>query len=121
MGNMKDNQGVKKRGGLSFLAVMSMVGLIPLLVLGIALCSIAVNRMSGSLKTSIEDRLQVVAEGLGKYYEWDIANKGEIAYEHDYVDLYIDEGIEQTIFMGDTRFITSIKDSETGKRNEGTK
>ena len=121
MRNMKDNQGVKKRGGLSFLAVMSMVGLIPLLVLGIALCSVAVNRMSGSLKTSIEDRLQVVAEGLGKYYEWDIANKGEIAYEHDYVDLYKEEGIEQTVFMGDTRFITSIKDSETGKRNEGTK
>ena len=28
MGNMKDNQRVKKRGGLSFLAVMSMVGYI---------------------------------------------------------------------------------------------
>ena len=48
----------------------------------------------------------------------DILEKDDISYQ--FIDSLQDEHIEQTLFMEDERFITSIVDKD-GNRAEGTK
>lgn len=95
-------------------------GLLPLILAAIVLTCVSAMRVSSIMKDSTYDRLRVAAEDLEKYYIWDIVNAGEAAYEHDYVDSLLEEDIELTLFLEDTRYITSLK-GEDGKRNEGTK
>ena len=62
--------------------------------------------------------------------DWKVTNdgvliKGGIAV-HDIFEEQLDElsestGMDFTIFFGDTRYVTSLVDAETGKRMEGTK
>ena len=57
-----------------------------------------------------------------QYFTWDIREdileRDEISYQ--FIDSLKSDDIEQTLFIGDERFISSIID-EKGKRNEGTK
>ena len=61
----------------------------------------------------------MVCDGLRKYYQYDLDAGNELPYEHDYVDMLKDKDVEMTIFIGDTRFVTSAL-NEKGERNEGT-
>lgn len=108
------------KGKMKFVTTMILVGLVPALLIATTLCLFSISRVSNSLEEEVYQRLHVAAEGLNEYYAWDIINKGEPAYEHDYVDSLKDQEIELTLFMGNKRFITSIVDASTGKRNEGT-
>ena len=110
----------KKGSKLSLMAVLLMVGLIPLLVVSIVLCIVSIVTQTSSMKEETYEKLRVAAVGLEEYYIWDIENAGEAAYEHDYVDGLLNQNIELTLFLGDTRYITSLK-NENGERNEGTK
>ena len=105
---------------LTFSSMLIMVGLIPLMVTSIFLCILSVIQIGRSLEVSTYQRLEVAAEGLDWYYLWDIRNNGTPTYEHDYVDSMEDQDVELTLFMGDTRFISSVKDAKTGERMEGT-
>ena len=109
----------KKKTG--FLTQILMFSMVPLVLVAVVLCVITSSKLSQSLEDSTYVQLKTAAEGLKWYYARDIINLGEPNYEHDYVDNLKDQNIEQTLFIGDTRFITSIIDAETGKRNEGTK
>lgn len=104
-----------------FLAQILMFSMMPLLLAAVVLCVLSSLKLSQSLEDSTYGQLKIAVEGLKWYYAWDIINLGEPNYEHDYVDNLKDQNIEQTLFIGDTRFITSIVDGETGKRFEGTK
>lgn len=64
-------------------------------------------------------KLEVAAKGLSAYYQTQLEMLGDVNYEHDYVDNLMQSNIEQTVFKGDVRFSTSVKD-EKGVRNEGT-
>lgn len=107
--------------GINLLATLILIGVLPLLIAGITLCTVSMKKLSNSLEAGIYNKLKVAAEGLDMYYAWDIIHNGKVAYEHNYVDNLLDQGIEQTLFLDDIRYITSLKDSSTGKRNEGTK
>ncbi len=110
--------GKKKIG---FMMVITLLGLIPLLVVAICLCLVSVKKMSDNLEESVYDRLGIAADGVNQYFRWDLINLGEVGYDTEYIDRFKDDGIELTLFLGDTRYITSIVDASTGKRNEGTK
>ena len=116
---MKKNR--KKRSSkLSLLSTMLLTGLVPMIVVAVCLTLISINKTTKSMEEDTFEKLRSAAIGLEQYCAWDIINTGEVAYEHDYVDSLLDHDIELTLFIGDTRYITSIK-NEDGSRNEGTK
>lgn len=116
---MKKNR--KKRSSkLSLLSTMLLTGLVPMIVVAVCLTLISINKTTKSMEEDTFEKLRSAAIGLEKYCEWDVNNTGEVTYEHDYVDSLLDHDIELTLFIGDTRYITSIK-NEDGSRNEGTK
>ena len=99
---------MKKKMG--YLQVILMIGCIPMIAAIVALTVYASAKMK-ACSTSVE-----------QYFTWDIREdileKDDISYQ--FIDSLQEEHIEQTLFMGDERFITSIVD-EDGKRIEGTK
>lgn len=114
---MNENKRQKKK--LNMTIVLMLIGFVPLLVSGMVLGIISSVTISNHLEDATYEKLHVAADDLRKYYEWDIVHEGEPTYEHDYVDSLKDQDIEMTLFMGDTRLMTSALNAE-GKRNEGT-
>ncbi len=108
-----------KKKKLTLTSVLLMIGFVPLILSGIVICLITSGTVTGHLEDSVYDKLHVAADGLRQYYQYDIDAGNEIAYEHDYVDMLKSEDIEMTLFMGDTRFVTSAL-NDKGERNEGT-
>lgn len=78
--------------------------------------------MKDELVDSTYLRLKACAISVEQYFTWDIREdileKDDISYQ--FIDSLQDEHIEQTLFMEDERFITSIVDKD-GNRAEGTK
>lgn len=115
---------VKQKKTISMMKALLLIGVLPTLVVAIVLTIVGAIELKDTLENDIYHELKVSAEGLAKYYEWDIANLEEHkpAYEHDYVDCLLDDDIQLTLFMDDVRYITSIKDKNNASgRNEGTK
>ena len=110
----------KKPPKLSLLSTMLLTGLVPMIVVAVCMTLVSINKTTKSMEEDTFEKLRSAAIGLEKYCEWDVNNTGEVTYEHDYVDSLLDHDIELTLFIGDTRYITSIK-NEDGSRNEGTK
>lgn len=106
---------------LRFLTVFCAIGLLPMLIASIILCVFSVNKITDSLKKAIYTELNVAAEGLNQYYSHDLVAGNDIPYDHEFVDSQKDKDIELTLFIGDERYVTSIVDATTNKRNEGTK
>jgi len=109
-----------KKKGLRLTTVLLMIGFIPLIVSSLIVCIITSTLVSKSLEESAYEKLFVTCDGLRKYYQYDFDKGGQPEYEHDYVDMFKEDGVEMTLFLGDTRFFTSVL-NEKGERNEGTK
>lgn len=110
------------KGKLGYLQVILMIGCIPLAVAIMAITIYSAGRMKSELIDSTYLRLKACATSVEQYFTWDIREnileRDEISYQ--FIDSLKADDIEQTLFIGDERFITSIID-ENGKRNEGTK
>ncbi len=110
---------MKQKKKLSLTAVLLLIAFVPLVLSGIVSCIATAVTVTGNLEESAYQKLKVATDSLRKYYQYDLDNGNEIAYEHDYVDMLKDDDIDMTIFIGDTRYMTStVKDN--GQRNEGT-
>ena len=111
---------MKKKMG--YLQVILMIGCIPMLATMVALTVYASGKMKDELVDSTYLRLKACATSVEQYFTWDIREdileKDDISYQ--FIDSLQDEHIEQTLFMEDERFITSIVDKD-GNRAEGTK
>ena len=105
---------------LTLTSVLLMIGFIPLIISGIVICLITSRSVTSHLEEQVYQKLFVAVDGLRQYYQYDFDNGNEITYEHDYVDMLKSQDIEMTLFLGDTRFVTSAL-NEKGERNEGTK
>ncbi len=110
------------KGKLGYLQVILMIGCIPLTVAIMAITIYSAGRMKSELIDSTYLRLKTCTTSVEQYFTWDIREdileRDEISYQ--FIDSLKADDIEQTLFIGDERFITSIID-ENGKRNEGTK
>ena len=104
---------------LTLTTVLLMISFIPLIVSGIVICLITSRTVTGHLEDAVYEKLYVAADGLRQYYQYDLDNDVELEYDHEYVDMLKDKDIEMTIFIGDTRFVTSAL-NDKGQRNEGT-
>lgn len=112
---------MKSKKEINLLVTLILISVLPLLACGVMLCVIFMSKLSDNLEDGVYNQLKVAAEGLDRYYAREFNEHGEVPYEHDFVDNLLDQGVEQTLFLGDTRYITSIKDRTTKKRNEETK
>lgn len=116
--------GNKKEGKkLTMMSALLMIGIFPTIFAVILVASLSSFQLSKALKAEIYEELEIAAHGLREYYEWDIINSEEHkpVYEHDYVDLYLEDDVHLTLFLENKRFITSIPDaSNPSGRNEGT-
>jgi len=114
--------GIKMKKKMGYLQVILMIGCIPMIAAIVALTVYASAKMKNELIDSTYLRLKACSTSVEQYFTWDIREdileKDDISYQ--FIDSLQEEHIEQTLFMGDERFITSIVD-EDGKRIEGTK
>jgi methyl-accepting chemotaxis protein len=124
----------KKQGKLSFRAVLILSALLPLLAATIgaiisayvSATDITTDMIRSQLRTSVSvlnERLQDMAKGQGGSFH---VQDGElylgltrIPEDDPMVEGGLDEDVHFTIFYGDTRYVTSIKDA-SGKRVVGT-
>ena len=110
------------KGKLGYLQVILMIGCIPLTVAIMAITIYSAGKMKSELIDSTYLRLKACTTSVEQYFTWDIREnileRDEISYQ--FIDSLKADDIEQTLFIGDERFISSIID-EKGKRNEGTK
>ena len=112
--------------GINLKVVFLLFALIPLGV-GILILSIVVtNIMTNNLETNTLEELQLAAQSLRSYYEYDLENDnalvdGFVEYApEEYIDVIYDTvGVNLTLFKDDVRFMTSLR-NEDGSRNEGT-
>ena len=104
---------------LSLTMVLLLISFVPLIVSGIVICLITSSAVTGHLEEAVYQKLYVASDGLRQYYQYDLDNDVELEYEHEYVDMLKDQDIEMTLFLGDTRFVTSAL-NDKGERNEGT-
>ena len=118
MSMSRENNGNPKQK-LNLTKVLLMVGFIPLVAAGVLICVISGITTAANLTEDVYDKLFVASDGLRKYYQYELEAGNEMPYEHDYVDMLKGDDIEMTLFMGDTRFMTSDL-NDKGERNEGT-
>ncbi len=115
-------ENTKMKGKLGYLQVILMIGCIPLTVAIMAITIYSAGKMKSELIDSTYLRLKACTTSVEQYFTWDIREdileRDEISYQ--FIDSLKADDIEQTLFIGDERFISSIID-ENGKRNEGTK
>lgn len=115
-------ENTEMKGKLGYLQVILMIGCIPLTVAIMAITIYSAGKMKSELIDSTYLRLKTCTTSVEQYFTWDIREdileRNEISYQ--FIDSLKAADIEQTLFIGDERFISSIID-EKGKRNEGTK
>ena len=113
---------MKKKNGISIYFMQILFALVPLIIGAIVLSLVAVNELVDNLEEGAFERLEVAALGANKYFAYDIANGIDSQNEDSdaYVDTFKGNGVEVTIFKGDTRYITSLRNAD-GSRNVGTK
>lgn len=115
-------ENTEMKGKLGYLQVILMIGCIPLTVAIMAITIYSAGKMKSELIDSTYLRLKACTTSVEQYFTWDIREdileRDEISYQ--FIDSLKADDIEQTLFIGDERFISSIID-ENGKRNEGTK
>lgn len=121
----------KKKQGKLFFSLAALTAL-PIIVLGVVLVIVGIQSVSDGMKLEIQESLSGTArETVALYaltYSDDIRMEGDHFYmgetemtgEYTLADqIKINTGADITIFWGDTRVITTIKDEE-GKRAVGT-
>lgn len=112
-----------KRKGMSFKQAYLCTGLIPMLIAAVIIglfCSLTIK---SHLEDGVYSELRVSARQVKEYFEYDIVNNGNVDYEeysdHKYIEALKIDKVELTLFQGDTRLLTSLK-NENGEYNEGT-
>ncbi len=113
----------KGKKGISLFGILSMMGLFPMLVAVIILSVLASINVSNEMKTETFNKLKVGARSVNEYFAYDVIANGEVDYEeyadHEFMESVQGQKVELTLFKDDTRFLTSLRNSD-GSYNEGT-
>lgn len=108
-----------KRFRMSMRLICFLVGLVPMTTLAV----ISVLFFSYEIKTStydeVEQKLQLAATALQEYSIEDYKHFGEFSYYYDFIDSLGSQGVDLSLVVDDTRYLTTLKDS-SGNRKEGS-
>lgn len=111
---------MKEKKSLNMNKMLLMFAMIPLVAGVIVMMVIAIVLLNSNLEQKTEDQLMVAAQGLKDYTEFELKEGAEeITYDPDYIDTMKKYDVDLTVFLGDTRFCTSVL-NDKGERNEGT-
>lgn len=115
------NKSNQKGAKLSMQSMLILFGMIPLVATTLIVCIFACLNLKKQLITATEEKLQIACEDANEYFgfDWEEWDSYSITDE-EYIDSLRDMNIEMTIFKGDTRFLSSIRDDK-GERIAGTK
>lgn len=111
----------RNKGAMNMLTMLCLFGLIPLLTSTTIISVLASRNLRTQLIDETEQKLTIACEEANEYYGVDWIGWDECTeLDTKYIDSlqYLD--IEMTIFKGDTRFLSSIRDAQ-GARIAGTK
>jgi len=113
---------MKKKSGISIYLMQILFALVPLFVGIIVVTVSSVLQLDSQMEKSTFSRLETAAIATARYFEYDI-NEGILAQDDtsfEYCDSFQKYGVDVTLFIEDTRYITSLKNAD-GTRNIGTK
>ena len=109
---------------MRFKTAFLLAGCVPMILVGLLIFMISVNKTTTGLAESRKTTLKSVSYSLKEYFQYDVIANGYVDYEeyadHAYVNNLKSDDIEMTLFEGDTRLLTSIKNAD-GTYFEGTK
>ena len=109
-----------KKTGFNMNKMLLMFSMIPLVVSVAVLTIVSVVLLSNNLETQTKKTLNAAALDLKNYSEADFAlGHDSVQYDSAYIDSLKSLDIDLTVFVGDTRFCTSVL-NDKGQRNEGT-
>ena len=125
---------MKKQKKLSVMAQLVMLCVIPLVVMVAAVTVYAISTMRSMVQDTTMDGLEDLCQSVFAAYDaldpGDYRMEGETLYKGDYcvsenedvIDSLVQgRAVDVTIFYGDTRRATSLRDKTTGERILGTK
>ena len=105
-----------RKSRLTLKNTLALFALVPLTVGMIILAVFSVFEMTNNLKETTFEELNLAAQGLKSYYEYDLINDndledGFIGYApEDYIDVVHDTiGVDLTLFRDNVRFMTSLR------------
>jgi methyl-accepting chemotaxis protein len=110
-----------KANGISIYLTQILFALVPLLTGVIILTITAVYQLDSEMEEATYSQIHSAAIGCQKYFEYDI-DEGILAADDEsfeYCDSLQENGVELTLFVDDTRFVTSLRNAD-GSRNVGT-
>ena len=116
-------QGTRREKGLKFNLFLIMVGIVPAFLIALIITIISISSFRSALRDSFYGPLHTASSLVNEYFVYDIIANGYVDYEeysdHEYIESLQNQGIELTLFQGDTRLLTSLKNTD-GSYNEGT-
>lgn len=111
---------MNKRNLLSMRVICLLIGLIPIIVLGVISLSYTHYELKETVYIEIEDKLEAIADCVTNYSLQDYEVNNDIVYSHDFIDVFKEQNIDVTIIKDNTRYISTLRKSN-GDRNEGSK
>ena len=109
--------------GIPFKGLLALYGFVPFLCTALIITIVSIVMMRNYITDGLQNQLQVAAGQVNEYFAYDIQANGAVDYDeysdHEYIESNQSEDIELTLFQGDTRFLTSLK-NDKGEYNEGT-
>ncbi len=109
-----------KKRNLNMNRMLLLFSMIPMIVTVIIMTVMAIVLVDRNLEDKVLDQLKVAAQGLKDYSEFELKEgASEVTYDPDYIDCLKPYDVDLTVFIGDTRFCTSVL-NDKGQRNEGT-
>lgn len=129
-----EKTGEKKGIHLNLTMQLTLIAILPMLIVSLMLMVVASGSMKQGMQEEALNGLSDLANSISASYNqvdagaWNLQNnelyKGETNLSADMTifDTYVENtDADLTIFWGDTRYVTSLKDVNTGERIIGTK
>lgn len=109
-----------KKSGFNMNKMLLLFSMVPLVISVVVVTIASVLLLSSNLEEQTKRMLTAAATDLKSYSEADFAaGFDSVQYDSNYIDSLKSIDIDLTVFVGDTRFCTSVL-KDDGKRNEGT-
>lgn len=109
-----------KNKKIKFATLLLAFGFIPLFVGVVVSIIFAVRTLDKEIKEETYSKLEVAADNVVVWYQWDIERDELDVEDYGFIDSQKANDIELTLFEGDTRVVTSIISEDTHERNIGT-
>ncbi|MCI5726008.1 MAG: methyl-accepting chemotaxis protein [Clostridium sp.] len=115
---------MRKQKGISIMNSYLLIGMIPALIAVAVITLLSLSVVSDNIKENITEKLRIASMKVEEYFSYALRISGDVNYDeysdHVYMESLEKEDIELSLFKGDTRLLSSVKNAD-GTYIEGTK